>query len=82
MTNSDEITKLRREIELLKKEIAELRLKAPSGVMQICSSCKKVKDPNGHWLPLDRYLHLYMGIDSSHGYCDECAARLIAEEEG
>ncbi|MDR0620466.1 MAG: hypothetical protein LBJ61_01085 [Deltaproteobacteria bacterium] len=81
MTNHDEVAKLQKEIELLKKEISELKLKIPSGVLQVCSSCKKIKDPHGHWLALDRFLTLYAGLETSHGYCEECAARLIAEAE-
>ncbi|MDR3134768.1 MAG: hypothetical protein LBU69_01595 [Deltaproteobacteria bacterium] len=82
MANSDETQKLKDEIERLNKEITELKLKIPSGILQICSSCKKIKDPSGHWLALDRFLSLYTSLESSHGYCDECAARLIAEAEG
>ncbi|MDR2387649.1 MAG: hypothetical protein LBE80_08725 [Deltaproteobacteria bacterium] len=81
MTNSDEVTKLRQEVERLKIEITELKLKIPTGVLQICSSCQKIKDPNGHWIPLDRFLSLYAGLQTSHGYCEQCAARLIAEAE-
>jgi branched-subunit amino acid aminotransferase/4-amino-4-deoxychorismate lyase len=81
MCATDEVLKLQQEIERLQKEIAELKLKIPSGVLQICSSCKKIKDPNGHWLPLDRFFTLYSNLETSHGYCDECAVRLIAEAD-
>ena len=81
MSNNDEVMKLQKEVESLKKEISELKLKVTTGVLQICSRCKKIKDPHGHWLQLDRFLQLYTSLDTSHGYCDECAARLIAEAE-
>jgi hypothetical protein len=81
MCSSEEVLKLQQEIELLKNEITELKLKVPTGVLQICSCCKKIKDPHGHWLPFDRFMSLYTGLDTSHGYCEECAARLIAEAD-
>ncbi|MDR1110129.1 MAG: hypothetical protein LBP92_05395 [Deltaproteobacteria bacterium] len=79
MCQSSEVAGLRQEIERLKRENAELRLKIPTGVLRVCSECKKVMDPQGRWLPLDRYLALYAGLDCSHGYCDECVARLLEE---
>jgi hypothetical protein len=81
MKASEEVLRLQRENERLRQEIAELKLKVPSGVLRVCSSCKKIQDPHGHWLPLDRFLTLYAGLETSHGYCEECATRLIAEAE-
>ena len=68
---------LESEIERLKKENAELRLKVLTGVVKVCSSCKSVQTPSGDWVALDRFLELYTSATCSHGYCENCAQKLI-----
>ncbi|MDR2455758.1 MAG: hypothetical protein LBE49_04090 [Deltaproteobacteria bacterium] len=73
------VAELKAEIELLRKENAELRLKVLTGVVKVCSSCKSLQTPSGQWIPLDRFLELYTSASCSHGYCEECAQRLIED---
>ncbi|MDR0355450.1 MAG: hypothetical protein LBJ64_06900 [Deltaproteobacteria bacterium] len=47
--------------------------------MQICSRCNSIKDPNGQWLPMDRYFSLYADLECSHGYCENCVETLLTE---
>ncbi len=64
---------------LLKKQLTEI--KTLRGILPICSACKKIRDDQGYWKQLESYLHNHSGIDFSHGYCPECAAKALAEVE-
>jgi hypothetical protein len=79
MDQSTPVSDLLKEIERLNNEITELKLRVPKGILQVCASCKSIRAPDGQWIPLDRYLALYTDIDCSHGYCERCADRMLAE---
>ncbi|MDR3205446.1 MAG: hypothetical protein LBV23_12035 [Deltaproteobacteria bacterium] len=82
MIEEQNIEELKAQLAKLLKENAELKTKALEGVLQVCSSCKSVKSPNGHWLSLDRFIELYTKATCSHGYCEECADRILQAELG
>lgn len=61
--------------------IAELQkplgnVKKLSGLLPICSSCKKIRDDQGYWNQLEVFIHKHSEADFSHGLCPECAQRL------
>lgn len=49
------------------------------GLLPICSSCKKIRDDNGYWTQLERYLHVHTDADFSHGMCPDCMEKLYPE---
>jgi len=46
-----------------------------SGLLPICSSCKKIRDKAGLWHPLDSYLTRHTEAQLTHGLCPDCAKR-------
>jgi heme-degrading monooxygenase HmoA len=57
-------------------------LKKIQEVLPICSVCHKVKTGDGQWDSLLKYFNDNSDF-LSHGYCDECAAKAMAElDEG
>ncbi len=44
------------------------------GLIPICAGCKKIRDEQGIWDPLETYLHQHAGVDFTHGLCPDCAA--------
>lgn len=42
------------------------------GIISTCSYCKEVKDNEGKWLHLEKYLSKNSDIRFSHGICDKC----------
>ncbi|MDR2442165.1 MAG: septum formation initiator family protein [Deltaproteobacteria bacterium] len=76
-SKDQQISELKAENELLKKEIAELKLQVLSGVIKVCSGCKSLQSSSGEWIALDRYIELYTKATCSHGYCDSCAQKLL-----
>lgn len=49
------------------------------GVLAICTFCKRVRDDQGAWRPLEGYLHEHTGAGFSHGLCAECFAKHYPE---
>lgn len=47
-----------------------------SGILPICASCKKIRDEEGQWHPIESYVSSRSEARFSHGVCPECARRL------
>lgn len=63
------------------KLIAELRealakVKILSGLLPICSSCKKIRNDEGYWEQIESYIRNRSEADFTHGICPECRKRL------
>ncbi|MBU1194051.1 MAG: GAF domain-containing protein [Proteobacteria bacterium] len=57
--------------------IQELRralenVKQLSGLLPICSYCKKIRDDKGYWSQLELYIHEHSEARFSHGICQDC----------
>lgn len=48
------------------------RVKILSGLIPICSSCKKIRDDNGYWNQLESYIKSHSEASFTHGICPEC----------
>lgn len=55
-------------------EVRELR-----GIIPICASCKKVRDDQGRWQPVELYVRERSRADFSHGVCPDCERALYPE---
>ncbi|MFH1214367.1 MAG: histidine kinase N-terminal 7TM domain-containing protein [Candidatus Neomarinimicrobiota bacterium] len=69
----------------LEKTVAELRqalteVKALSGLLPICSSCKKIRDDNGYWNEVEAYIRQHSEAEFSHGICPDCMRKLYPEQ--
>lgn len=42
------------------------------GLLAMCSYCKKTRDDDGVWVPLERYVEARSGARFSHGVCPDC----------
>lgn len=49
-------------------------VKALSGLLPICSSCKKIRDDGGYWNQLESYISRHSQAQFTHGVCPDCAA--------
>ena len=47
-----------------------------SGFIPICASCKKIKDEQGVWHPLETYVQSRTEATFSHGICPDCVKKL------
>jgi PAS domain S-box-containing protein len=55
------------------------QVKALSGLLPICSSCKKIRDKDGTWSQIETYIRRHSEADFSHGICPDCFDRLYPE---
>jgi hypothetical protein len=50
-----------------RKEVRQL-----SGLLPICSTCKKIKDEEGAWQQMESYIDSHSDAKFSHSYCPVC----------
>jgi PAS domain S-box-containing protein len=55
------------------------RVKKLSGLLPICSSCKKIRDDQGYWNQLEVYISEHSDASFTHSFCPECVRRLYPE---
>lgn len=51
------------------------------GLLPICSSCKQVKDDQGYWHQIEKYISDHSDAIFSHGYCPQCYDQQLIEIE-
>jgi CheY-like chemotaxis protein len=68
-----------REKLILELEDALAQVKTLSGLLPICSSCKKIRDDEGYWNQLEVYIRDHSEVEFSHSLCPECAKKLYPE---
>jgi PAS domain S-box-containing protein len=50
-------------------------VKTLSGLLPICSFCKKIRDDSGYWQQLEKYIQTHTEAKFSHGICKECVEK-------
>jgi AmiR/NasT family two-component response regulator len=67
----DDLMELRRvNQELLRALTAVKQL---SGLLPICSQCKRIRDGYGAWQQLEQYIQDHSGAEFTHGICPDCS---------
>lgn len=51
------------------------KVKILSGLLPICSHCKKVRDDKGYWNQIEAYIEDHSDAEFSHSICQECAKK-------
>ncbi len=46
-----------------------------SGLLPMCSWCKKIRDDAGYWQEVESYLSQHAEVDFSHGICPDCLVK-------
>ena len=60
-------------------ETALEKVQVLSGMLPICCSCKKIRDDEGYWQPVEQFVAMHTGARFSHGLCPECATQLYGD---
>lgn len=58
---------------LAEKENLLKEVKVLKSLLPICSGCKRVRDEEGKWWPLDVYIKNYTRSDITHSICPDCS---------
>ena len=77
VVNSHDITDRKLVEEEKEKLVVELReslskIKTLSGLLPICSWCKKIRDDEGYWQQLESYISTHSKAEFSHSICPDC----------
>lgn len=66
--------------KLIKELQAALReVKMLTGLLPVCSSCRRIRNEQGGWSSLEQYVSAHTQAEFSHGICPECAQKLYPE---
>jgi hypothetical protein len=69
-----------RERELAAKvKEALAQVKTLSGLLPICSACKKIRDDKGYWNQIESYFEENSEVDFTHSVCPDCMQRLYPD---
>jgi len=71
-----ELAKRNRELQDALADIKQL-----TGMVPICSSCKKIRDDSGYWQGFESYISKHSMAVFSHGLCPECEKKMYEDLE-
>jgi hypothetical protein len=63
--------------EQLANSLSEI--KVLEAFLTICCECKKIRDQDGKWQPIEAYIGEHIGTRFSHGYCPDCFNKKMIE---
>ncbi|MCB9482324.1 MAG: hypothetical protein H6680_10975 [Desulfobacteraceae bacterium] len=74
---------LEKQVDIRTKELQKAldEVKQLSGLLPICSSCKKIRDDNGNWNHIESYIQKHSDAKFSHGMCPDCLERAYGDEK-
>ena len=80
------LTERREAVAAQKRLIAQLeealtKVKTLSGLLPICSACKKIRDDQGYWNQVEGYIQEHTDARFTHSYCPECARKYLSKLE-
>ena len=57
-------------------EDAQDKVKVLSGFLPICCSCKKIRDDEGYWQQVEKFVQDRTNAQFTHGFCPDCVVKL------
>ena len=69
-----ELLNVHRNLEDLVEEKVS-QVKVLSGLLPICSGCKKIRDDEGYWNELELFIDSHSEAEFTHGICPNCIER-------
>ena len=70
-----------REILLSYLKLATDGIRKLKGLLPICAWCKKVRNDQGYWQQVEKYVEENSEASFTHGICPECMEKIKQEEE-
>ncbi len=66
---------LSQRIRAIEKTIVD----AIGGLLPICAHCKKIREDDGSWVPVEKYISDHSEAEFSHGLCPDCVESLYPQ---
>lgn len=78
---ADELTTTNTELASLNDQlrVALSEVRTLSGLIPICSNCKKVRDDQGYWNAVESFISEHSDATFSHSICQDCGPKLYGE---
>ena len=69
------------ELERINQELKQSleTIKTLSGLIPICSNCKKIRNDEGYWQQLEVYIKEHSDVEFTHGLCPECEQHIYTK---
>lgn len=61
------------------RELEKALARVISGFLPICARCKAIRDSVGNWTSIEQYIFDKSQVQFSHGYCPECAKKMLSD---
>jgi hypothetical protein len=71
--SADAMATLRRTKQLT-RQVEDL-----SNLLPLCAWCKKVRNDDGYWEQIEKYIMAHSSREITHGVCPECRNKILAE---
>lgn len=70
-----------KQLEDKNKELTKAlnEVKTLSGLIPICSSCKKIRDDKGYWNQVEVYISKHTEANFTHGICPDCTKTFLSQ---
>jgi hypothetical protein len=68
-----------RDAVIVELQDALAQIKALTGLLPTCASCKKIRDKEGKWIQMESYIQNHSEAKFSHGLCPPCAKKLYPD---
>jgi len=68
-----------RERLIAELEDALAKVKLLSGLLPTCAACKKIRDRDGQWQPMEAYIRHHSEAQFTHTLCPDCGEKLYPE---
>ncbi|HPJ37466.1 MAG TPA: DUF3365 domain-containing protein [Spirochaetota bacterium] len=66
---------------LKREKEVKYALNEVTGLLPICSHCKKIRGDKGYWERVEKYIEEHSGLQMTHGLCPDCADELYGGQE-
>ncbi len=75
------LARLRKELESKNRQLQAAldEIRQLSGIIPICARCKKIRDDDGYWQQVEKFIQTHTGAEFSHGYCPDCYAQELQD---
>jgi hypothetical protein len=70
---------IEKEMMIVELQEANDKIKILGGFLPICSHCKMIRNDEGYWQELERYISEHSEAQFSHGICPTCLKKYYPE---
>ncbi len=68
------LARLRKELESKNRQLQTAldEIRQLAGIVPICAKCKKIRNDEGYWQQVEKFINTHTGAEFTHSYCPDC----------